>query len=53
MVQFPEAQVRLTRNIFVCRRCKSKIRTTNMKVLDKKVSCRKCGDKALRPMRKR
>ncbi len=53
MVKFPEAQARLNKNIFVCRRCKSKIRTTNMRVLSGKASCRKCNSKALRPQRKK
>ncbi|RJQ17073.1 50S ribosomal protein L40e [Candidatus Woesearchaeota archaeon] len=53
MVKFPEAAARLTKNIFICRRCKSKIRTTNMKVLAGKVRCRKCTAKVLRPMRKK
>lgn len=53
MVKFPEAEARLFKNIFVCRRCKSKIRTTNLRVLAGKSSCRKCGGKALKPMRKK
>ncbi len=53
MVKFPEAQERLYKDIFVCRKCKSKQRTQPQKVLQKKVSCRKCGCKALRPVRKK
>jgi ribosomal protein L40E len=53
MVKFPEANVRLYKNVFVCRRCKSKIRADNMKVIARKVKCRKCNDKALRPVRKK
>ena len=51
MVKFPEAHARLFKNIFVCKRCKSRIRTTNMKVIQGKVSCRKCSSKALRTVR--
>ena len=53
MVKFPEAQARMFKNVFVCKRCKSKIRADNMKVIAKKVKCRKCNDKALRPVRKK
>ncbi len=53
MVKFHEAQARISQNIFVCRRCKSKIRTTNMRVLAGKVACRNCKSKALRPARKK
>ena len=53
MVKFPEAETRLLSNVFVCKKCKSKIRTTNLRVLAGKVRCRKCGSRALRPMRKK
>ncbi len=53
MAKFQEAEARLFRNIFVCKKCKSKIRTSMMKVLAGKISCRKCGSKALRPIRKK
>ena len=53
MVKFPEANARLYKNVFVCRRCKSKIRADNMKVIKGEVKCRKCNDKALRPVRKK
>ncbi|NOZ81442.1 MAG: 50S ribosomal protein L40e [DPANN group archaeon] len=53
MGKFPEAENRILRNIFICRKCKSKIRTTNMRVLAKKVSCRKCNGKSFKPMRKK
>jgi len=53
MVKFPEAKARLYTNMFVCRKCKSKIRSTPLKVIQKKVKCRKCGSSALRPVRKK
>ncbi|MBL7147479.1 MAG: 50S ribosomal protein L40e [Nanoarchaeota archaeon] len=53
MVKFQEAQARLYHNIFVCRKCKSKIRSTPLKIIQKKAKCRKCGSKALRPVRKK
>jgi len=52
MVKFAEAQARLFRNVFVCRRCKSKIRSTPQKILQNKVKCRKCNGKAFRPIKK-
>ncbi len=53
MGKFPEAAARLLDNLFVCRRCKSKIRATNLRILSGKVSCRKCAGKVLRPVRKK
>lgn len=55
MVKFPEAQARLYRNVFVCRVCKSKLRSPMMKVLAGKISCKKCGapSKCLRIARKK
>ena len=53
MVKFPEAEARLLRNVFVCRKCKSKLRAPNLKVVQGKINCRKCGSKALRSKRKK
>ena len=53
MVKFPEANERLYKNMFVCRKCKTKQRAKPQKIIQKKVSCRKCGSKALRPVRKK
>ena len=53
MVKFEEAGKRLFKNIFVCRKCKTKIRTSSMRVMAGKVSCRKCKSKALRPKKKK
>ena len=53
MVKFEEAAVRKLRNIFVCRSCKSKIRAPSLKVAQKKIKCRKCNSKHLRPKRKK
>lgn len=52
MAKFPEAKKRLFDDVFVCKRCKNKQRSTTLKVLQGKVLCRKCGCKALRPKRK-
>jgi len=53
MAKFKEAEARMFRNIFVCRRCKSKVRSSMMKILAGKVRCRKCRSKALRPVRRK
>lgn len=53
MVKFPEAEARKFHNIFVCKKCSAKIRAPNLKVLAGKISCRNCGSKALRTMRKK
>lgn len=52
MAKFPEAAARLHKNIFVCRKCKSKIRANIQKIMLKKISCRKCQGKAFRPIKK-
>ncbi|HLD15447.1 MAG TPA: 50S ribosomal protein L40e [Candidatus Nanoarchaeia archaeon] len=52
MSKFPEASARLFKNIFVCRRCKSKMKTTSQRVLQKMVICKKCGCKAFRAIKK-
>jgi len=48
MVKFPEAQARLFKNVFVCKRCKTVKRAPIMKVLKGEISCRKCSSKKLR-----
>ncbi|MBL7054894.1 hypothetical protein ISS05_04000 [Candidatus Woesearchaeota archaeon] len=53
MVKFPEADARKFRNIFVCKKCKSKIRTPNMKVIQGKVKCRRCNSHAFRAVKKK
>lgn len=52
-VKIPEAQKRLFKNVFVCKRCQSKLRTEPLKVLEGKVKCRKCGAKSFRPLKKK
>ena len=52
MVKFREASSRLFGNVFVCRKCKTKIKTTPQKVMFGRAKCRRCGHKALRSVRK-
>ncbi len=53
MAKFQEAEARKYRNVFVCKRCKQKIRGQNLKILAGKVKCRRCGGSAFRPIRKK
>jgi len=43
---------RVYKNVFVCMKCKAKIRAQPSKVKEGKIKCRKCGSKDLRPKRK-
>lgn len=52
MAKFPEAQNRLFKNIFVCRKCKTKQKSTMQKILRGELLCRKCGGKAFRAIKK-
>ena len=52
MAKIQEATERLFKNIFVCKKCKTKIRTQSVKVISKKVACRKCGGKNFRAIKK-
>ena len=53
MVKFHEAEIRKFRNTFVCRKCKTKIKAPNIKILDGKISCRRCGGKQFKAVRKK
>jgi ribosomal protein L40E len=53
MAKFPEAEARLIRGKFVCRKCKGTIHSSNMQVIAGLVKCRKCNSRALRPVRKK
>jgi ribosomal protein L40E len=48
---FPEVKARKFDRIFICRRCKARIRADPEKVRQGKVKCRRCGSKDLRPKR--
>lgn len=53
MAKFPEAEQRLFKNKYVCRRCKTVIRAPPRKILDKLVKCRDCQGKKFKPKRKK
>ena len=53
MVRFPEAEARLFKNKFVCRKCRAVVTAPNMKIIAGKVSCRRCGSHVFKPKRKK
>jgi len=53
MAKLLAAQARIFKNMFVCKQCKSKIRAEPIRVIGRKVRCRKCKSYRLRPMRKK
>jgi formylmethanofuran dehydrogenase subunit E len=53
MVKFPEAEARKFRNIFICRKCKNKRKSPNMKIIQGKVRCRTCGSTSFKAVRKK
>ena len=53
MAKIKEASDRLFKNIFVCKKCQSKIRAEPQKILKGKVKCRKCKKNAFRPLKKK
>jgi len=53
MAKFPEAEARLMKRKYVCRKCKSVIKSSAMKVINKEIMCRRCKGKALKPKRKK
>jgi len=52
-MKIPEASNRLFKNVFVCKRCKTKIRAEPQKILKGKVKCRKCKKSSFRPLKKK
>jgi len=52
MAKFKEATERLHKNVFVCKKCKTKQRTNMQKILQGKITCKKCGSKAFRAIKK-
>lgn len=52
MAKFSEATARLFHGVFVCKRCKTKIKASAVKILQKKIKCRRCGGKSFRAIKK-
>jgi formylmethanofuran dehydrogenase subunit E len=53
MAKIAEANARMFKNVFICKKCKSKIRADPKKILEGKISCRKCTKNAFRVPRKK
>lgn len=53
MAKFPEAEARILKNKYVCKRCKSVIRSDALKVNKQEVSCKRCSSRSLRVKRKK
>ena len=53
MAKIKEAQDRIFKNIFVCKKCQTKVRADPQKILKGKVKCRKCKKTAFRPLKKK
>lgn len=51
--KIPEAQARLFKNVFVCKKCQTKRKAEPLKILEGKVKCRKCSSRAFRPLKKK
>ncbi|MDP6548055.1 MAG: hypothetical protein QF917_03820 [Candidatus Woesearchaeota archaeon] len=53
MVKFPEAFARRIKNMFVCKKCSTRVRAQNIKIIQGKVLCRRCNAKKFRSVRKK
>jgi len=52
MARFAEASERLFGRVFVCRKCKTKMKTNPSRIASGKARCKKCSCKSLRPIKK-
>jgi len=52
MVKIPEASARMFNRVFICKRCKSKVRADSIKIRARKIACRNCGSRDFRPKKK-
>jgi len=53
MAKIQAAQNRLYKNVFVCKKCKNRVRAEPKKIIEGKVRCRKCGGKDFRQIKKK
>ncbi len=53
MAKIPEAEARIVKNKYVCKKCKSVVRAPSLQVIKGKVKCKKCSSKKLRTKRKK
>ncbi|MEM4703160.1 MAG: hypothetical protein QXP53_01610 [Candidatus Pacearchaeota archaeon] len=53
MVKIDAAQKRIFTNVFICRKCNSKIRAQPKKIAEGKVRCRKCKGNVFRTKKRK
>tara|TARA_Y100000310_G_scaffold167546_1_gene167336 strand:+ start:5486 stop:5647 length:162 start_codon:yes stop_codon:yes gene_type:complete len=53
MAKIIEAQNRLFKDVFVCKKCQTKMKANPIRILEGKIKCRKCKKKAFRPIKKK
>jgi ribosomal protein L40E len=51
--KLPIAQKRMFSDVFVCRNCKHKKRAQAVKIIAGKITCRKCGSREFRAIKKK
>lgn len=51
--KIPVAQKRMFHNVFVCKKCKKKIRSQPFRIIAGKVKCPRCDSRAFRTVRKK
>jgi len=51
--KIPIAQKRMFQNVFICKKCKRKIRSSPVKVIAGKVKCPKCDSRTFRAIKKK
>ena len=49
--KIPAAQARLYKNVFVCKNCGQKMKADALKIIAKKIKCRKCNKHNFRPIK--
>ncbi|MBN1376772.1 hypothetical protein JW949_00370 [Candidatus Woesearchaeota archaeon] len=53
MAKSPEAHNRLFENMFVCKKCKTKIKANIQSIKEGKIKCRNCNSKKFRPLKRK
>ncbi len=53
MAKLQAAHNRMFHNVFLCKNCGAKRKIDPKKILEGKISCRKCGKKKFRAMKKK
>lgn len=52
MAKIPEAAARVFSRVFICKRCKKKVRADSAKIRARKIPCSNCGSRDFRPKKK-